>query len=213
MTGVHWLWAIQLALEFSCWQRSARIVWRRMYPSFFIYLGLDITASVFLFWLSLACPYCYDIPWRLCQVLLAAGRVALVIEAYQNLSVGRTWRFPLPVIVAGSTVGALVFNALRSHGVNHWSSLEGVWVVIGFINIFLGLTLLGITRAHEIGKQRGPQFWHARILWAYLLLMGMLYYAASEYPDTIGDALMVSAGICYGAWLYCMVRLVPARGQ
>lgn len=183
-----------------------------MYPSFFIYLGLDITASVFLFWLSLACPFCYDIPWRLCQVLLAAGRVALVIEAYQALSVGRKWKFPLPVIVGGSTVGALLFNAMRSHG-GRWNSLEGVWIMIGFINIFLGLTLLGITRAHEIGKENGPQFWHARILWVYLLLQGTLYYAAAEYPETIGYALMISATICYAAWLYCMVKLNPAMAM
>lgn len=213
MTTVHWIWLFEIALEFSCWQRSASNAWRRLYPLFFVYLGLDLTASVFLFWLSFARPDWYEIPWCLCQVLLAAGRVALVVEAYQNLSAGRTWKFPLPVIVAGSTVGTLLFHSLRVHGVIArwpWTHLEDVWALVGFINVFLGLTLLGISRAAEIDTTRGPQNWHARILWVYLLLNGLLYYAAREYPESIGNAIMVSATICYGAWLYCMMALSPS---
>lgn len=210
MTGVHWLWLLQLALELSVWERSAQAAWRRMYPSFFWYLGADLTASLFLFWFSFAFPHAYEIPWSFLQVALAAGRIALVIEAYQNLGKCREWRFPLPLVLSVSAVGSLLFNALRVHIIRWpWASLEGVWLLIGFINIFLGLSLLGITRAHEIDTDRGPQHWHARILWVYLLLQGLLYYAAAEYPASIGNALMISAAMCYGAWLYCMVALKP----
>jgi hypothetical protein len=210
MTGVHWLWMLQLALELSVFGRAAQATWRRMYPSFFAYLGLDLLASVFLFWVSLMAPHSYQVPWSILQVVLAIGRGALVVEAYGNLSEWRKWSFPLPLVLAVSAAGSLLFHAMRIHSLRWpWSSLEGVWILIGFMDVFLGLSLLGITRAHEIDADRGPQHWHARILWVYLLLQGMLYYAAAEYPASIGNALMISAALCYGAWLYCMVRLNP----
>lgn len=206
MGELHILWTIQLSLEAAVLARGWRARWRTMCPSFLVYLAADLTASSAMFAVSLLFPQEYDLPARTLAVLLTLGKVALVVEAYRLLAIHSSRHIPVGFIVSSSLIAAGIVHALVSHEFRWpWSSLETIWGFMGMINVALCFIMAGVLFSGE--WRASVEHWHARILCAYLFFAGPCYYAASQHVDSIGKALMIAGGICYGAWLWCMVTV------
>jgi len=211
---VHFFWVLSLLLEMSVYLRGLRAAWKAVYPGFMAYLALDLIGSLILFGISLASPHAYDIPWRAVTILMGVLRIQLVVESYVELARSHPWRLPMGLIVAMSLTAALIIHRVVAHAYR-WpgSSLESVYSFIATINALLGFIMLGVLCAYEVDAKhnRGLQHWHARILCAYLLLTVPAYYAASQHPWRIGSVLMIIASVCYGAWLFCVLRFSGSK--
>ncbi len=213
MTWMDAFWLLSLVAELGVilgmWKRD----WYRLYPRFLAYLIFDLTASVFLFGIStlpsLTHPGLYDYAWRGTQLGLIIGRVWLVAESYQRLTIFyRNWRFSDGVIYPLAGIAALLLHS-EMVGELRWpdSELETIFSLIGAANAMMGFSLIGILASSQ-RRQLGQtvQYWHAKILCAYLLLTSACYYSAAYYSQVIGLPLMIVATFCYAVWLGCVIQ-------
>ncbi len=214
MTLLEVWWMISLAAEGSVIAVAVKRMWHKVYPSFFLYLLFDLTASIGLFFIARLFPAprwpgLYDYAWRATNLVLVVGRIFLVFESYWRLAnVKIRWRFSDGMVYPIAALAAITLH-LELVRPFLWpdSRLETVFGLIGAAHALLGFTLIGILVASHRRSMRGTvPYRHAQILCAYLLATCGCYYTASQQPASAGLPLMIVATVCYVSWFVCLSR-------